>query len=209
MLHEFLTLNRTILIDRCRVRVESRSDSKATEHELVHGIPAFIDQLIETLKVEQSSQALNDSLKVRNARDEVASDVGTTAAMHGRDLLLKGFTIEQVVRDYGGVCQAITNLALESGASISVEEFRTFNLCLDNAIAGAVTEYSKHTPASNEASFQILSLGRDEQLAQLRVHLDTAMLAMNAIKTGTLSVGGATAAVLSQNLTAMRNMLDK
>ena len=209
MLHEFLTLNRTILIDRCRVRVESRSDSKATEHELVHGIPAFIDQLIETLKVEQSSQALNDSLKVRNARDEVASDVGTTAALHGHDLFLRGFTIEQVVRDYGGVCQAITNLALESGASISVAEFRTFNQCLDSAIAGAVTEYANLTPASNEASFQISRLGYDEQLAQLRVHLTTAILSMKAISAGTVSVVGATAAVLSQNLAAMLNIIDR
>jgi hypothetical protein len=106
----------------------------ATEHELVHGIPAFLDQLIETLKVEQSSQALDNSLRARNARGEVASDVGTTAAMHGHDLFLKGFTIEQVVRDYGDVCQAVTILAVESGASISVEEFQTFNLCL--ALAG-------------------------------------------------------------------------
>src|ERR1700728_403609 len=164
MLHEFLTSNRRVLIDRCRVMVGSRSGPKATEHELVRGIPAFLDQLIQTLKVEQSSQVLNNSQKVRNARGEVASDVGTTAALHGGDLFLRGFTIEQVVRDYGDVCQAVTNLALESGASISGEEFRTFNLCLDNAIAGAVTEYAKHTPASNEASFQILSLGRDEQL---------------------------------------------
>jgi hypothetical protein len=90
-----------------------------------------------------------------------------------------------------------------------VQEFPTFNLCLDNAIAGAVTEYAAHTPASNEASFQMLRLGHDEQLAQLRVHLDTAMLAMDAIIRGAVSVGGVTAAVLSQNLTAMRNMLDR
>jgi hypothetical protein len=42
--------------------VSGRSDPKATEQELVHGIPAFLDQLIETLKVEQSSEALNNSL---------------------------------------------------------------------------------------------------------------------------------------------------
>jgi hypothetical protein len=207
MLHQFLTSNRTILIDRCRVMVGSRSGTKLTEQELLHGIPAFLDQLIETLKVEQSSKALDNPLKVRTARVEVASDVGTTAALHGHDLFVKGFTIEQVVRDYGDVCQAVTNLALESGAPISVGEFRTFNRCLDSAIAGAVTEYVKHTPASNEASFQILSLGHDEQIAQLRAHLDTAMLAMKAISTGTVSVVGATAAVLSQNLTAMRNII--
>ena len=188
--------------------VGGRSDTTTTE-QLVHGIPVFLDQLIETLKVEQSSQALNNSLKVRNARGEVASDVGTTAALHGRDLFLNGFTIEQVVRDYGDVCQAVTNLAVESGASISVEEFRTFNQCLDSAMAGAVTEYAKHAPALDEARSQSLTLGHGEQLAQLRVHLNTAMLALEAIKTGTVSVGGATAAVLTHNLTAMRNIIDR
>ena len=188
--------------------VGGRSDTTTTE-QLVHGIPVFLDQLIETLKVEQSSQALNNSLKVRNARGEVASHVGATAALHGRDLFLNGFTIEQVVRDYGDVCQAVTKLAVESGASISVEEFRTFNQCLDSAMAGAVTEYAKHAPALNEPSFQSLNLGHAEQLAQLGVHLNTAMLAMEAIKTGTVSVGGATAAVLTHNLTAMRNIIDR
>src|ERR1700730_11297132 len=119
MLHDFLTSNRTILVDRCRAMVGSRSDPKATQDELVHGIPTFIDQLIETLTLEQKWEPEAKSLSVRNARGEVASDVGTTAAMHGRDLFLKGFTIEQVVRDYGDVCQAVTNLAFETGAPIS------------------------------------------------------------------------------------------
>jgi hypothetical protein len=54
-----------------------------------------------------------------------------------------------------------------------------------------------------------LNLGHEAQLAQLRVHLDTATLAMKAIKTDTLSIGGATAAVLSQNLTAMADIIGR
>jgi hypothetical protein len=49
------------------------------------------------------------------------------AALHGRDLLERGFTLEQVVRDYGDLCQAVTNLAYLKGESIEVDEFRTFN----------------------------------------------------------------------------------
>jgi hypothetical protein len=209
MLHDFLMTNRTVLIDRCRVMVGSRSDPKATEDELVHGIPTFLDQLIETLTLEQTVKHGDKSLSVRNARGEVASDVGTTAALHGRDLFLKGFTIEQVVRDYGDVCQAVTNLAVETGAPISVDEFRTFNRCLDNAIAGAVTEYAKHTPASNESSFQTLKSRREPVAQELLNHLHTATLAVAAIKSGTVSIGGATAAVLDQSLTAMRNLIDR
>jgi len=88
------------------------------------------------------------AIEVGHERD--VARVGTTAALHGRDLFHEGFTIEQVVRDYGDVCQAVTNLAFETAVPISVDEFRTFNRCLDNAIAGAVAEYAKHTPASND-----------------------------------------------------------
>jgi hypothetical protein len=126
--------------------VGSRSDPKATEDELAHGIPTFLDQLIETLTLEQTLQPQDKALSVRNPRGDIASDVGTTAGLHGRDLFHKGFTIEQVVRDYGGVCQAVTNLAVETGASIEVEEFRTFNRCLDNAIAGAGYRVRKAYP---------------------------------------------------------------
>ena len=61
---------------------------------------------------------------------------------HGHDLLLQGFTISQVVHDYGDVCQSVTDLAVETDAPISSDDFRTLNRCLDDAIAGAVTEYA-------------------------------------------------------------------
>jgi hypothetical protein len=209
MLHDFLMSNRRVLIDRCRVMVGSRSDPKATEDELAHGIPTFLDQLIQTLTLEQTLESQNSPLTVRNARGEVASDVGTTAALHGRDLFHEGFTIEQVVRDYGDVCQAVTNLAFETGAQISVDEFRTFNRCLDNAIAGAVTEYAKHTPASNDDNLRT-SNSRLKPLAQeLRSHLHTAILAVTAMKAGSVGTGGATAAVLDQSLTEMRNIIER
>jgi hypothetical protein len=210
MLHEFLSSNRSVIIDRCRVMVASRSAPKATPDEIVHGIPIFLDQVIETLTIEQASEPQDDKcISVRNARGEMASGVGTTAGLHGRDLFREGFTIEQVVRDYGDVCQAVTKLAIETGVPISVGEFRTFNRCLDNAIAGAVTEYVKHTPASNEGSSQTL-ISRREQLAQeLLNQLHAATLAVTATKTGSVGMGGPTMGVLEESLTAMRNLIDR
>src|SRR5690348_15397486 len=58
------------------------------------------------------------------------------------ELLQQGFTVDQVVHDYGDLCQAITDLAFDQSAPISTDEFRTLNRCLDNAIADAVTEYN-------------------------------------------------------------------
>jgi hypothetical protein len=72
----------------------------------------------------------------------VLSEIGETAARHGRELLQHGFTVDQVVHDYGDLCQAVTDLAFENLSSIQIDEFRTLNRCLDNAIADAVTEFS-------------------------------------------------------------------
>lgn len=36
------------------------------------------------------------------------SEIAATAARHGRELLENGFTVDQVVHEYGDLCQAIT-----------------------------------------------------------------------------------------------------
>src|ERR1700733_11956580 len=210
MLHDFLTANRTVLVDRCRVMVGRRADPKATDEELAHGIPIFLDQLIETLTIEQASEPQDRSLTVRNARGEVSSDVGATAALHGRDLFLEGFTIEQVVRDYGDVCQAVTNLAVETGAQISVDEFRTFNRCLDNAIAAAVSEYARaQDTRTTEDDFQAVNSRLGPMGHELRNHLQTATLVVRALKAGNIGILGATGAALDRSLLGMRNLIDR
>ena len=85
--------------------VASRTEPKAAGNELPHGVPIFLDhQLVETLTIEQASEPL----RIRMASDvprASVSEIGSMAALHGRDLLERGFTLEQVVRDYGDVCQ--------------------------------------------------------------------------------------------------------
>jgi sensor histidine kinase regulating citrate/malate metabolism len=56
MLHEFRTTARVALIDRCRLMVAQRRAPKATGRELEHGITLFLDQLITTLRVDQTSE---------------------------------------------------------------------------------------------------------------------------------------------------------
>jgi len=208
MLRDFIATNRTVLLGRCRDMVSSRSDPKATDEELAHGIPMFLDQLIETLVVEEQS-GLESTNESGSARGKFSSELGDTAALHGRDLFHAGFTVEQVVRDYGDVCQAVTNLAFEAGASISVDEFRTFNRCLDNAIAGAVTEFAKHAPASEDESLRSFNSRLGPLAHELRNYLQTATYAARAIRAGTSGIGGATAAVLDRSLMAMSNLIDR
>jgi hypothetical protein len=74
--------------------------------------------------------------------------IGASAVKHGRELRELGFNISQVVHDYGDICQAITEVAVEQQLPITTDEFRTLNRCLDTAIAEAVTEHARITAQS-------------------------------------------------------------
>jgi signal transduction histidine kinase len=211
MLHEFLTNSRAELIERCRLMVEQRRAPLVVDAHMVHGIPLFLDQLIKTLQVEQSSEPCN-SRKVSGPADgrPALSEIGTTAALHGLELSRQGFTVEQVVHDYGDLCQTITELALERNAPIEIGEFRTLNRCLDNAIADAVREFAVQRSATMESEGISLLNERFGSLAhELRNHIHTATLAVMAIKAGNVGLTGATGTILDRSLIGMRNLIDR
>src|SRR5687767_11322821 len=131
MLADFVAAHRNAIIAGARARVAARTCPKPTDAELTHGVPVFLEQLATALRQAQSSGVV--------AHGQIAA----TATLHGSELFRMGLTIAQVVHDYGDVCQAITALATERQAPISVSEFRTLNLCLDDAIAEAVTEFAR------------------------------------------------------------------
>jgi signal transduction histidine kinase len=206
VLQDFFTTNRAVLIDRCRTMVASRSEPKTADAERSHGIPIFLDQVITTLSVEQTFQPLRSPVSSANSAAGSPSEVAQMAALHGRDLFQQGFTLDQVVRDYGDVCQAVTILAFETGAPITVDEFRTFNRCLDNAIAGAVTEYARYTVLSSDnAAVQALNSRLGSLAHELRNYLHSATLAVGAIKAGNVGIAG----VLDRSLLGMRNLIDR
>ena len=134
MLSEFLRENRATLIARSRAKVLLRRVPLPTDFELEHGVPMFLDQLRETLQKE-----------AEHAPAASLPEMGPDAIHHGGDLLALGFTVGQLVHDYGDICQAITELAEETDAAITVNEFHTLNRCLDHVTAEAVTEYGRRS----------------------------------------------------------------
>lgn len=212
MLHEFLTERRSELIERCRAKVSKRSYPKATPKELDHGIPLFLDQLTKTLRMEQTSEPMS-SRKVSGPAgggEAVLSEISESAAKHGGELLQHEYTVEQVVHDYGDLCQAITDLAFDVGEVIETDEFRTLNRCLDNGIAVAVTEYNYQRDfliADRQSGVINERFGAFAH--ELRNHLNTSMLALAAIKAGNVGLSGATGAVLDRSLIGLRNLIDR
>lgn len=202
MLFDLLERNRAEVIDRCREKVALRASPRPLPGEIEEGVPAFLEQLIETLRDEQF---LKNNFTSRHLEDELSA----TAIRHGAELLRKGYTVEQVVHDYGDLCQTVTTLAVDRKWEVTNDEFRTLNRCLDNAIAGAVSEFSRSLSARiEEAADQEMNQRLGSMAHELRNHLSTAMLAFEAIRIGSVGVDGATAAVLDRSFGSLRDLIN-
>ena len=180
-LDEFIGGHREELIRRCRAKVAIRSVPPPTKAEIDQGVPLFLDQLVKELRDGPSE----------------TRDIAQGAAQHGHDLLLQGFSVGQVVHDYGDVCQSITDLAVELDAPISTADFRTLNRCLDDAIAAAVTEHARDQ-----------ELTRDGESYELRHSINVAMVAFEMIKSGNVGIRGSTGALLHRSLKAISAFAD-
>lgn len=209
-MHTFLTNNRDELIARCKLKVACRPRRSATDQQLANGVPLFIDQLIRTLEAEEADEPA-ESIRISgpSGGDGLAlSEIGVSATAHGKQLLELGYSVDQVVHDYGDLCQAITELAFERDAPFAISEFRTLNRCLDNAIADAVTEFSAQRDTSMARRHDSDANRRlGFMIHELRNALSTATYAFRALELGNMTVSGATGAVLNRSLSALRTLV--
>jgi hypothetical protein len=211
MLHEFLTANRDELIRRCRSKVSNRDSPPVTTAELEYGVPLFLEQLVEALRSEPAHSAAGHAvISGPWSKTPVEVESSRTAALHGEELLAKGYSVAQVVHGYGDVCQAITELAGEKHASITVGEFHTFNRLLDNAIADAVSSYGGHHDHAagiqgNPDLHERMGTLADEQ----RRLVDTALKALAALKAGNIGLLGTTGTFLEESLMKLRDLIDR
>jgi signal transduction histidine kinase len=194
MLYEFIVRHREAIITKTRDRLGKRPWPSATTDELEHGVPMFLTQLAETLRLEHSAVPFSPAA------------IGVSATRHGEALLRHGFTISQVVHDYGDICQAVTELALELNAPITVDEFHILNRSLDTAIAEAVTAYARLTSEARSAE-EVERFGFVAH--ELRDLLNTAVLSFHALKGGSVAINGSTGDVHGRSLLGLRDLIDR
>jgi hypothetical protein len=129
--------------------------------------------------------------------------------LHGAELLRQGFTVDQVVHDYGDVCQCVTALAIEQELPISTDDFRTLNRCLDNAIADAVASFGSARQTSLERQAETLQQRLVVFSAEHRRLISIAIQSLAAIKTGDVGISGATGTLLAHALEELRSLTDR
>ena len=184
MLHDFLTLNRNEVINRCWGKAALRGPLATAGLE--HGVPLFLEQLVATLRIEQKTAIGNVE---ETAPESTSTKIGRAATLHGAELLRSGYSIDQVVRVYGDVCQVITGLAVEQEAPIGTDEFRTLSRCLDIAVAAAVAAFAH---------------GPDERCRLI----DVAIHSFAALENGNRRLDGATAKIHATALVELRDLIE-
>lgn len=192
MLHQFLELHRTEILALAEEKTLKLAGLLPSSEELKRGLPVFYERLIDYLK-NPSTEVPEKSLL-------------PGAADHGKELLHLNYTLSHVVHAYGSMCQAITELAQRRNTSITTQEFNDLNLCLDIAIAAAVSEFQYRTVRAKEDR-EVEHLGF--LVHELRNALSSATIAAEMIKHGLVGTSGSTARVLEENLNRMRKLIDR
>lgn len=99
---------------------------------------------------------------------------------------------------------------MELNAPINTDDFRTLNRCLEDGIAGAVTQYGRER---NQSGIDGESARASERLGffahELRNLMNTAIMAFEVLKTGNVGVAGSTGTVLYRSLMASHALITR
>jgi hypothetical protein len=206
MLHELVASNQDELIRRCREKAAQRFDAANDRAPIDHGVPLFLTQLIDTLRHERETSARDVSSPEPTP---APTAIGRAAALHGAELLRAGYSIDQVVHEYGDICQSVTGLAVELNEKVSAEEFRTLNRCLDDAIADAVTSFASAGHVSISEQDESLRDRLNAFAVEHRRLVDAAVQSFSALRMGKVGVNGTTGRLLGHTLDELRSLPER
>ena len=193
MLSDFLGVCREEIVAAARRRVAARRYPVASPAELESGVPLFLDQLSDLLRLEASSIPSSEAA------------ISATATRHGGELSARGFSLSEVVHDYGDICQSVMEVASAEQVSVTTDEFRILNRSLDTAIAEAVTEHGRLASELRHHE-EVERLGHVAH--EIRDLLNGAVFAFEALRTGNIGINGSTGGVLGRSLAMLREFVD-
>jgi signal transduction histidine kinase len=143
-LHEILAERRTEVEDRWEKRIRGTLVPKTTERgEIVNNLPSFFEELISALRAASMAAPAN-MLPARSP----------TAAIHGLQRFNFGFSLDEVVHEYGVLRDCIVEVAREHKKDLTPEEHDILARCLETGVAEAVQRYSSEREAKQHRQAQ-------------------------------------------------------
>jgi hypothetical protein len=180
----FINANREEIIRKCQAKFLARAGAALKHATDEDGVALFVSQLVDEVNPSPAS----------------TRGISVGASKHGRNLFSQGFTVDQVVHSFGDVCQSVTELAVQRGILLSADDFRLFNASLDNAIAAAVSEYTRQERTARDG----VELGGTLELQNL---VYTALTAFEALQSGAVGLSGSTGVLVHRSLLELRALV--
>ena len=131
-------------------------------------------------------------------RQRVHPEEPVQEAQAGYDLSLPGLTVVQIAHGCSDLCQLIVELAIELEVRVSADDLIALDQCLDDTIAGAVTEQGRWADKTG-----------DGQLQELRNFANTATAAFAVLREGRVGIRSPVGDVLEHSLVSIRGFLDR
>src|SRR5262249_34611866 len=190
-LHDFLRDHGDRVIERWRHRLrESLGPDDRSRAELVDEMPAFIAEIVAALDPARPSALPDDS--------EIAPS-------HGRQRWRAGFDVDEVVREYGLLGDAILEAVNEGGGVISAREARILLTSLHTGAAEAVSAYVRRRDEDErQQGARHLSFIAHE----LRGPLSTAWTSLSIIQRTLEQAPTRAVELLDRSLIRLRELID-
>ena len=135
-LHELLAARQSEILNRWMEQVRGTLAPESISHiELVDHMPDFLASMIAAMRIDTGSTA------------PVVTDPPAAAAEHGEHRLRLGFSLDEVVREYGALADAVIAAAKNAGHDPTTRELQVLFAFVVSGMAGAVTEYAAQRDA--------------------------------------------------------------
>jgi hypothetical protein len=190
LLHEFMSSRRHEILAACRDELQEVESSDL----LTHYIEDFFD---ETLRALRRDAGIRESQSPLPFGSE-------TAARFGADRQRAGVPVTHIPVLFAAISQALGKTGEKYDLTISAEEYKLLNRCLDAGLATSVENFWRR---DKERETQLITERFGFMAHELRNALGNANLAFKLIRAGNLDINGRTADVLARNLVRMEALV--
>jgi len=188
LLHEFMSDHRDEILNACHEQLWDL-DEPALGY-----LEEFFDEIV---------RAIGRDLGVRESVSPLPGK-SETAARFGADRERAGLPVTQVPRFFAAISQALAVTGERYELTISAEEYKLLNLCLD---AGLATSIENFWDRQRDRDHEKLTQQFGFLAHELRNALGNTNLAFKLLRTGSVAISGRTADVLGRNLLRMEALI--
>jgi signal transduction histidine kinase len=191
-LHQFMSDHRSEILRVCQQDLRDRQVENA--EALDEHAALFFDEMLDAIRRDQGVRESSSPLPAESV----------TAAQIGEERQQAGIAVSHVPVVFAAISQALGEIGARYELTLSAEEYKMLNRCLDTGIATSIENFwRKETDSNNQRMTESFGFIAHE----LRNALGNAKTAFNLLRAGGLDLKGKTAEVLARNLTRMEMLV--